>query len=173
MSDTLITIVAILVAAVLMFGFPLMSIADRNDDIAQTAVAAGVSDFVNTVRNEGKITAENYSALRTKLDATGNAYDINIEVKTKSSTIGKKTSWLSSSTVGSSVYYTVATSQILEKVEGVEGAYPLKEGDIITVSAKNKNSTIAQVIKNAFYSVTGQGTQIVARSTGVIQSTGK
>ena len=104
MSDSLITIVAILVAAILMFAFPLMSIADRNDDIAQTAVAAAVSDFVNTVRNEGKITEENYSAFRSKLDATGNAYDVEMEVKVKSSTIGKKTSWLSSTTVGSSVY---------------------------------------------------------------------
>ena len=52
MSDSLITIVAILVAAILMFAFPLMSIADRNDDISQTAVSSAVSEFVNTVRSE-------------------------------------------------------------------------------------------------------------------------
>ena len=174
MSDSLITIVAILVAAILMFAFPLMSIADRNDDIAQTAVAAAVSDFVNTVRNEGKITEENYSAFRSKLDATGNAYDVEMEVKVKSSTIGKKTSWLSSTTVGSSVYYSVYTSQIMEEVEdeAKDNTYKLKEGDIFSVTAKNQSSTLAQVLKNAFYSVTGQGTQIVAQASGVVQSTG-
>lgn len=173
MSDSLITIVAILVAAILMFAFPLMSIADRNDDIAQTAVSAAVSDFVNTVRNEGKITEENYSAFRSKLDATGNAYEIEMEVKVKSSTIGKKTSWLSSTTVGSSVYYSEYTSQIMEKVENDPNhTYKLKEGDIFSVTAKNESSTIAQILKNAFYSVTGQGSQIVAQASGVVQSTG-
>ena len=172
MSDSLITIVAILVAAILMFAFPLMSIADRNDDIAQTAVSAAVSDFVNTVRSEGKITEDNYSAFRSKLDATGNAYDIEMEVKVKSSTIGKKNAWLSASSVGSSVYYSEYTAQILERVEGDTHTYPLKEGDIFSVTARNQSSTLAQVIKNAFYSVTGQGTQIVAQSSGVVQSTG-
>ena len=33
MSDTLVTIIAIFSAAVLMFIFPLMTLADRNDDI--------------------------------------------------------------------------------------------------------------------------------------------
>ena len=35
MGDTLITIIAIVLAAVLMFVFPLMSIAERSDDIAK------------------------------------------------------------------------------------------------------------------------------------------
>ena len=104
MSDSLTTIVAILIAAILMFAFPLMTIADRNDDIAQTAVSAAVTEYVNTVRNEGKITNENYSAFRQKLDSTSNSYEVEMEVKVKSSTIGKKTSWTSSEAVGASVY---------------------------------------------------------------------
>ena len=36
MSDTLMTIVAIVLAAILMFIFPLMTMADRADDVAQT-----------------------------------------------------------------------------------------------------------------------------------------
>ena len=35
MSDTLITIVAILLAAILMFIFPLLSMSERGDDISQ------------------------------------------------------------------------------------------------------------------------------------------
>ncbi len=176
MGDSLITIVAILVAGILMFAFPLMSIADRNDDIAQTAVSSAVTSFVNTVRNEGKITKENYSEFQTKLDATGNAYDVEMEVKAKSSVIGSKTSWLSSSTVGQSEYLSEYTAQILSVVDGDgtnEGKdYILKEGDIFSVTAKNRSSTLAQVIKNAVYSVTGQGTQIAAQASGVVQSSG-
>ena len=39
MNDTLITIVGIFLAAILMFVFPLMTIADRNDDVAKQAVS--------------------------------------------------------------------------------------------------------------------------------------
>ena len=56
--------------------------------------------------------------------------------------------------------------------EAKDNTYKLKEGDIFSVTAKNQSSTLAQVLKNAFYSVTGQGTQIVAQSSGVVQSTG-
>ena len=35
MSDTLVTVIAIFLAATLMFVFPLMSVSERNDDIAQ------------------------------------------------------------------------------------------------------------------------------------------
>ena len=38
MNDTLVTIIAIFIAAILMFVFPLMTIADREDDITQQAV---------------------------------------------------------------------------------------------------------------------------------------
>ena len=48
----------------------------------------------------------------------------------------------------------------------------MKEGPICSVTAKNRNDTFSQIIKNAFYSATGKGTQIVAQSSGVIQSTG-
>lgn len=171
MSDSLVTIVAILVAAILMFTFPLMSIADRNDDIAQTAVAAAVSEFVNTVRSEGKITEDSYNAFRQKLDATSNSYDVEMEVKVKSSTIGKKTSWTSSETVGTSVYYSEYSAQIENALKSSK-VYRMKEGDIFSVTAKNRNDTFSQIIKNAFYSATGKGTQIVAQSSGVIQSTG-
>jgi len=116
MSDSLITIVAILVAAILMFAFPLMSIADRNDDISQTAVSAAVSEFVNTVRSEGKITNENYSAFKQKLDSTSNSYDVEMEVKIKSADVSAKKSWTTTAAVGSSVYYSEYTSQILEQV---------------------------------------------------------
>ena len=47
MSDTLITIVAILLAAVLMFIFPLLSVSERSDDISQLSVASATAEFVD------------------------------------------------------------------------------------------------------------------------------
>ena len=50
MSDTVMTVIAIGSAAVLMFLFPLMSTADRGDDIAQQAVQTATGEFVDNIR---------------------------------------------------------------------------------------------------------------------------
>ena len=60
MGDTVITIVAIFLAAVLMFVFPLMSISERTDDISQLKVQTATVEFVDNVRTTGKVTQENY-----------------------------------------------------------------------------------------------------------------
>ena len=71
------------------------------------------------------------------------------------------------------VYYSVYNSQI-ENVLNEGNEYCLKEGDIITVSAKNTNQTIAQQLKNFFYTVVGRDTYIIASSHGgLVTATGK
>ena len=60
MGDTLITVVAIALAAVLMFVFPLMSIAERTDDISQLAVNSATVEFTDKVRTTGKLTLDDY-----------------------------------------------------------------------------------------------------------------
>ena len=62
MSDTLITIIAIFLAAILMFIFPLMSVSERNDDIAQLGVQTATVEFVDNIRTTGKITEDNYNS---------------------------------------------------------------------------------------------------------------
>ena len=79
MSDTLITVVAIFLAAILMFIFPLMSVAERGDDMSQLSVSTATSEFVDNSRAIGKITMANYSKLTSTIQATGNAYDVDQE----------------------------------------------------------------------------------------------
>ena len=62
MNDTVMSIVAIFLAAILMFIFPLMSTADRSDDIAQQAVQTQTTEFVDNIRTTGKITQDAYNA---------------------------------------------------------------------------------------------------------------
>ena len=90
MGDTLITIVAIFLAAILMFIFPLMSISDRNDDVAQLSVQTKTVEFVDNIRSTGKITQDNYDAFIQTLAATGNSYDVEMEVKVLDENPGKK-----------------------------------------------------------------------------------
>ena len=60
MGDTLITIVAIALAAILMFVFPLMTMADRTDDVSQLAVETATTEFVDDIRLTGKLTQDKY-----------------------------------------------------------------------------------------------------------------
>ena len=173
MSDTLITIIAIFLAAILMFIFPLMSVSERTDDIAQLAVETATSEFVNNARTTGKITLDEYSAFVQTLSATGNSYDIEMEVKHLDDNIGKKTEWTSKTVIGENVYYSVYTTQIEDELYGGKAAYAMKEGDLFSVSVKNTNTTISQTLRNFFYSISGNSASTVAaQSTGMVSGNG-
>ena len=79
--NSLPTVVAILLAGILMFVFPMMALSERNDDVAQLTVNTAVAEFVNDSCAIGKITADNYDKLLTELSATGNTYDISLEIQ--------------------------------------------------------------------------------------------
>ena len=73
MGDSLITIVAIFLAAVLMFIFPLMAMSERTDDVAQLAVQTATTDFVDSVRSTGKLTLDDYEKyMQTIYSSRGN-----------------------------------------------------------------------------------------------------
>lgn len=167
-GETLTTIVAIFLAAILIGIFPMMSIADRNDDISQLSVQSTISEFVDTVRKTGKITSDTYDALIQELYATGNTYDVSLEVQVLDENPSKKTTQADETKIGENVYYSVYTTQIMDTLNS-SGEYILKEGDIVTVSASNTNTTIAQSLKNFFYSLSGNNSySIVATDTGII-----
>jgi hypothetical protein len=172
MGDTLITVVAIFLAAILMFVFPLMTISERNDDISEMAVQTATVEFVDNVRQTGKITQSNYDSYIQTLASTGNSYDVELEVKVLDENPGKKTAQTSSDKIGENVYYSEYTSQILETVNST-GQRKLKEGDIVSVSVKNTNTTIGQMLKNFFYSISGNDSyQIEASHSGVVMTNG-
>ena len=173
MSDTLITIIAIALAAVLMFIFPLMTISDRTDGVAQLAVEAATTEFVDTARTGGKITRANYDKFLETITSTGNTYNIEMQVQVKDENLGKKTSQVTRDKIGENVYYSIYTSQIEEAINN-NGAYYCKEGDIISANVKNTSQTIAQQFKNFFYTVTGNDAYTIASEhAGVVTANGK
>lgn len=170
MGDTLMTVVAIFLAIVLMFIFPMLSVSERTDDISQLAVETAVTDFVDTSRSIGKITMANYDKLVGALNATGNSYDIEMEVQVLDENIGKKSAWTNKQVVGENVYYSVYTSQILSELQGA-GYWQMKEGDKITCTAKNNNTTISQTLRSVFYSTSSNGAyQVNATHSGIVTS---
>ena len=172
MGDTLIIVIVIGLVAVLMFVFPLMTMSDRTDDISQLTVGTATTEFVDDARTAGKLTMDRYSKFVENISSTGNAYDIEMEVRVLDENPGKKTTQVDAKKIGENVYYSMYTSQILERLEK-EKVLPLKEGDIIIVSAKNKSTTVSQQLKNFLYSVTGNDTySIAAEHAGIVTANG-
>lgn len=164
MGDTLITVVAIALAAILMFVFPLMTMSDRTDDVSKLAVQTATTDFVDDVRTTGKLTMDKYSKFVETISATGNTYDVEMEIQVLDENPGKKTTQAEASKIGENVYYTLYTSQILDLIEAK--AYKLKEGDMFSANVKNTNTTLSQQLKNFLYSVTGNDTYTIAAKHG-------
>ena len=173
MSETLVTVIAIFLAAVLMFVFPLMAVSERNDDIAQLGVQTTTNEFVDNVKKTGVLSEQAYSSYLQSLGATGNSFDVDVELKILDENFSKKVGQANSSKIGENVYYSIYTSQIEEELES-KSKYVLKEGDMISVSVKNTNLTISQMLKNFFYSMTGSDSyQIAASTSGMITANGK
>ena len=171
MGDTLITVIAIALAAVLMFVFPLMTMSDRTDDVSQLTVETATTEFVDDIRTTGKLTMDKYSRFVEDISATGNSYEVEMELQVLDENPGKKTTQAEATKIGENVYYTMYTSQILDTINPSSGqtkTLALKEGDIFSTSVRNTNTTMSQQLKNFFYSVTGNDTYVIAAEHGGI-----
>ena len=176
MGDTVITIIAIVLAAVLMFVFPLMTMSDRTDDVSQLSVETATTEFVDDVRTTGKLSIDKYNSFVQEISATGNSYDVEMEAQILDENPGKKTTQAESTKIGENVYYTMYTSQIMDTIDpqgGTPKTLALKEGDFFSTSVRNTNSTLSQQLKNFFYRVTGNDTySIAAEHAGIVTANG-
>lgn len=168
MSDTLITIIAIFLAAILMFVFPLMMVSSTQDDISQVAVQSLVAEFVNNAATKGKITLAEYNTFASKLYATGNTYSIDLEHKIMTTNPNKG----EVEQLGENLYYSVYNSTIIDGANGIYNStkkeYLMKKGDYLIVTVKNTNTTIASQIKNFLYSVVGKDMYTIAASASAL-----
>ncbi len=179
-DSTLMTIVGLFLVASLMFIIPMMSISERNDDIAQTVAQTAVSNFVDTVSNAGSIKPSDYEALVQELNSTGNTFEITIEVQHLDENPGKKSTSTSGDLIGENVRYSTFTTEILDymyptesEIENMTRNYPLKKGDNIIVTVRSTNKTLAQQLRTFVFKVTGQGTyELSASSSSMIVNNG-
>lgn len=179
MSDTLMTIIAVFAAAIIMFVFPLMWTANSQEDISQTSVETIVANFVNTVATKGKLTKLDYEDFIYKLNATGNSFDVEIEIQKLDDNPGKKTVIAHQDKIGENVYYSIFTSTILYDdslgiYKNSTSEFLLNKGDYIIVKAKNTNVTLATQIKNFLFRIVGKDTHTIAASaTALIINNGQ
>lgn len=173
MDDILTSIIGIGLAVILMFIFPLMTMSDRTDDISQLTVEIATTEFVDDIRQTGKITPNRYDQFVGNLGSTGNTYNIEIEIRILDENPSREATRRDKTNQGENVYYSVYNSQVNAKLDNNKEYY-LKEGDIVTVSVKNTNQTMAQQLKNFFYTVVGKDIYIIAASHGgMVTANGK
>ena len=175
MGDSFVTIIAIFLAAMLMFVFPLMSVSEKSDNISQLTVQTATTDFVDKVRTTGELTLDDYDKYIQTISSTGNAFDVELMVQIMDENIGVKTTQAETTKIGENIYYNLYTSQ-LESVlkDNKKHKITLKEGDRVSVTVKNTNTTIAQTLRNFFYRIAGNDTyQIAVQYAGIVTVNGK
>ena len=183
MQNSTSTIIALLVAGVLLFIVPLVTLTDRSDNVAQENVKLIVEEFVTDVKNTGKLTRARFQEFQNELDSTGNnSYDIEIQIQHLDENPGKKTAQANYTKIGENVYYSEYTTQVLKQigiktdndaVDSSKNTMILKEGDIITVEVKNTNSTAAQTLKSSFIGFSNAGEYVIsASSSGMVTVNG-
>lgn len=168
-GEVLITIIGIGLAAILMFIFPLAEIANMNDKEVLALVQSYNTEYVNKIINSGVITQEGYDALIQKLYATGNSYEVEIELHIADTNPGKKTE---NQQVGDTTYYVLYHTQVMQKLES--SPILLKEGDYVMVYIKNTNTTLSQSFMALIYGAQGdQAYSIYTQDSGLVLATGQ
>lgn len=172
MGDSLITVIAIFLAAILMFVFPLMTMSERTDDISELSVQTATNDFVDKVRTTGRLTLDDYDRYVQTITSTRNSFDVEMVAQILDENPGVKTTQAETTKIGENVYYNLYTSQ-LEEILNEKSRLTLKEGDRFSVVVKNTNTTIAQTLRNFLYKVAGNDTyQIAAQHAGIVTVNG-
>ncbi len=167
LGDNFTRVLFLIFGIIIMAIFPLMSYSERRDDISGLAAQTATTEFVGNVKTTGKLTLDDYEKYLSEITATGNSFDVDMLVQQLDENPGVKTTQADTTKIGENVYYNKYTSQI-EKELSDKGRITLKEGDIVSVTVKNTNQTIAQMLRNFFYVVSGNYTYQIAAQDSVV-----
>lgn len=170
MDSSLSKIVAVFIAVILLFGYPLYQQAQRQDKLTQFVVQTTVTEFVDAVRTKGYITPDMYLEFNRKLGATGNQYDIQMEHLHKRynplyTDPGNPTTFKDDFDTYFNGYYTKdimgtlfpdnsepsdSKTRRYPKLSGDDPGDPMSVGDFFTVKVKNVNRTMATILRDFF-----------------------
>ena len=168
MSDTFITVMVVILVVGLMLVAPFVITTNQNEKVTQTTVDTLVANFVNTAAKEGKISSENYDSFIQELYATGNSYNVELEVQHFDENPGKK--GRNQKVLGENIYYSVYKNEIETEIKD-NGVYKLNKGDYVLAKVENTNVTIGTQIKNFLFSVMGKDTIVIESNASALVST--
>ena len=151
MGDSLSIIFATIVAAIIMFLFPMLDTWERQDDLSYMAAYTAVVDTVDAVRNTGRLTEDMYNDLLYTLSATGNRFDVKLEHRQY---VLAPTDPSNPASPKEIVYLNHYTDEILSHLTDVTKNNEYKEFntyDYFYISVKNTNVTQSTVLKQNLY----------------------
>ena len=154
MGDSLSVIFATIVAAIIMFLFPMLDTWERQDDLSYMAAYTAVVDTVDAVRNTGRLTDDMYADLLSAVTATGNRFNIQLEHREYVVVPKGAANPDGSYNEYEMVYLTHYTDEILSHLNDAtkNNEYiEFNKGDFFYISLKNTNKTQATVMKQNLY----------------------
>lgn len=161
-------ILAIFVAVIIMFGFPLVTMARKTDKAAQITVESATDEYVDTIRTKAVIKMSDYEAFLNKISSTGNSFEIEFELQRLDENATKRAIQGQQEVQNRNTYATYYTTQVMQMINSNDqGMLLLKEGDIITVKVRNNNTTLFQQLTKYVGNNSVAG-KIVATSSGII-----
>ncbi len=162
-------ILAFMIAVVLIFVAPTITIYDRMDAITYNVVESEVSRFCDVVRDTGVITEKSYNAFLAALGQTGVTYEVTIEHNEK---------LYVPVYVGSVfqdryeiIYDNHYSDTIADSLRdgAVGNSYHMSVGDMFYVHVENQSATKSQTIKQLFLGVSSKYPVIVVRNGGMVR----
>lgn len=134
-------VVAILLAAVLLFICPIQIVAQKQDVVMQQYVTMETSYFIDSVRNLGYLSRQMYEEYKKKIDIGGTLYNVELthyhmvyydDSQAKDLVHRRYQCY----------YMQDIMDQIYDKDK--EGVYTFSQDDYVTVKVRQKHKTIAQ-----------------------------
>lgn len=148
---------AAFLAVALLYVFPTMQAAERQDDLSQMMVYNAVVQFTDSVRTKGYVTPTMYNDFTQEMNATGNQYNIQLEHLHKTyhpeySDPANPNTFQNKFTTVYEGYYENAILPVLytentTTKDDPSRQYRLQNGDYFTVKVESTNRTMAAILR--------------------------
>lgn len=164
MSNPLSKIIAALLAVLLLYVFPLIETAKRQDDVSLLASYRQIEMFVDAVRDKGYITPQMYTEFNAGLGQAMNGFEIELEHRHKVyqpeySDPADMSTFLGTYTVHYNAYYNNTIMDVLFPAEPAtvqaaaweERKYKLSAGDFFAVRVASREEKPSSVYSRLLY----------------------
>ena len=172
-GDSFMMIIAIFAGVVIMFIFPIMTIADRTDDIAQQTIQSALEEIVDQTCMTGELTPEARAEAEQTVASTGIIGDIEFEIEVLDENPEKKGVQVQRDKIDGKWYYKIYTPQLDAYMyeNGEIQPYKFKPGDRIKASFKNTSLSWAEQIGSVIYTALGKNVYTIsAEASGMVMS---
>lgn len=163
MVNALSKITAALLAVLLLFLFPTLQTAQRQEDLRYLSAYRTLVQFADAVRNKGFITPEMYEDFVHELELTGGGYEVELEHRHKIyhpeyGNPADPGTFLGDFSVVYDAYYTSDILKVLFPTEtGQRGVpYQLEEGDFFAVTASDHSRGPLDILSEFLYLSAGK-----------------